>query len=300
VSTAEELPFASVVVPTHNRAELLDEAVRSLCAQDYPADRYEVVVVDDGSTDRSPDVAAGWEGRFPHVRVLRRTHEGANAARNAGLAAARGDPICFVDDDQAMPPSWLRALVQGALRFPEAGCAGGPIMLRLEGRPPRSCGQEPLGEGELSLGSEYRFVEQVWGGNMALRRHAVDRIGAFREFRMLGGNEIEWQQRARAAGIPIVYVPGAYLYHRRTADELRLRRLVGRRFMRGWGQARNMAEAGRPYVPREEAQGVMVGLKHWATTGCSMGLLGAAQDGGRLLSIAARRWTSREAGTTRS
>ncbi|MCU1451468.1 MAG: glycosyltransferase [Acidimicrobiales bacterium] len=280
------MPFASVVVPTHNRASMLRDCLATLVAQDYPVDRYEVLVADDGSTDATPSVIAAFARDHGVVRGLRQEPAGANAARNMGLAEARGDPICFVDDDQEMPPGWLRALVSGAMRLPDAACVGGPIVLRLEGRPPRTCGRELPGEGELDYGSELRLVEEVWGGNLALRRHAVDIIGPFREFRRLGGNEIEWQRRARALGLSIGYVPEARLYHRRTAGDVRLGRLVSRRFFRGWGQARNMARAGEPYLARSELESTGHWLGHWATTGCTQGLVNAAQVAGRLLSIA--------------
>jgi glycosyltransferase involved in cell wall biosynthesis len=264
---------------------MLRDCLETLVTQDYPGDRYEVLVADDGSTDDTPAVVAAFERDHAVVHGLRQAAAGANAARNMGLAAARGDPICFVDDDQAMPPEWLRELVTGAMRLPEAACVGGPIVLRLEGRPPRTCGRELPGEGELDYGRELRLVEEVWGGNIALRRAAVETIGPFREFRRLGGNEIEWQRQARAAGLSIGYVPAAHLYHRRTADDLRLRRLVTRRFFRGWGQARNMARAGEPYVARSELESTGYWLRHWATTGCSQGLVNTAQVTGRLLSI---------------
>jgi glycosyltransferase involved in cell wall biosynthesis len=265
---------------------MLRQCLATLVTQDYPVHRYEVLVADDGSIDETSSVIAAFAREHVVVRALRQEPAGANAARNLGLAEARGDPICFVDDDQVMPAGWLRALVSGAMQLPEAACVGGPIVLRLEGRPPRTCGHELPGEGELDYGSELRLVEEVWGGNLALRRHAVETIGPFREFRRLGGNEIEWQRQARAAGLSIGYVPAARLYHRRTAEDLRLRRLVTRRFFRGWGQARNMARAGEPYAAQSELESTGHWLRHWVTTGCSQGLVNAAQVAGRFVSIA--------------
>src|SRR2546430_10472903 len=140
--------LVSVVVPTWNRAALLRDALASLASQDYPPERYEIVVVDDGSTDATSAVAADSveSDSLPRVQYVRQAHAGLNAARNAGIAAAKGDLICFVDDDVEAPRAWLRAIVQGAARHPYAGCLGGPIHLRIEGRHPRLCSKEDLGE----------------------------------------------------------------------------------------------------------------------------------------------------------
>src|SRR4051812_14055830 len=131
-------PLVSVVVPTSNRADYLEVALASLAAQDLDADAYEVIVIDDGSNDRTPAVieAAG-------VRSVRREQpQGPNAARNTGVRVAGADLIAMVDDDVWAPPGWLRAIVDGAERHPEAGALGGPIRARFEGPAPRSCGRE--------------------------------------------------------------------------------------------------------------------------------------------------------------
>src|SRR4051794_22804291 len=107
-------PAASVVVPTSNRADYLEVTLRSLAEQEF--DRpYEVIVVDDGSRDRTPDVIAA-------AGVKRLRHEqprGPNAGRNEGIEAADADLIALVDDDTWIPPGWLRAMVEGADRHPE-------------------------------------------------------------------------------------------------------------------------------------------------------------------------------------
>src|SRR6187397_2844848 len=110
---------------------------------DLPAKRgrgaavtHEVLVVDDGSTDATPEVAK----RFG-VRLIRHDERRSlNAARNTGLREARADLIAFVDDDVLVSPGWLDALAEGAERHPEADAFGGPIRARFEGRTPRACG----------------------------------------------------------------------------------------------------------------------------------------------------------------
>ncbi len=262
--------------------------------QEWPVSRYEVIVVDDGSTDHTARVADEYthtsEGRGPQVRYVRQPHGGLNRARNTALRVAHGDPICFVDDDEELPTTWLRAIVEGAQQFPTAGALGGPMRLRLEGTPPRMCGREPLGESELDLGAEAREVEEVWGGNLAVRRWAVDRIGGFRaDLRLLGGTEIEWERRLQRAGFTVVYLPDAWLWHRRTAADLRLRRLMINRFFRGRGQAVNAHLQGRPLDRRMFQRELRAEVAHAAKARCAVGLITAAQHGGRLVGIVESR-----------
>src|SRR3954467_12262570 len=122
-------PLVSVVVPTSNRADYLEVALASLAAQDLDDDAYEVIVIDDGSRDRTPAVIA-----MAGVRSVRRDQpQGPNAARNTGVRVAGADLIAMVDDDVWAPPSWLRAMVDGAQRHAEAGTFGGPLRARFEG-----------------------------------------------------------------------------------------------------------------------------------------------------------------------
>jgi glycosyltransferase involved in cell wall biosynthesis len=104
------MPFVSVVVPTHNRARLLSRTLRSICAQQ--AVDFEVVVVDDGSTDDTATVAAAADAR---VKVISNPRPcGVSAARNIGIGAARGDWIAFCDDDDLWAPDKLAAQLSAA------------------------------------------------------------------------------------------------------------------------------------------------------------------------------------------
>jgi glycosyltransferase involved in cell wall biosynthesis len=284
--------FVTVAVPTYRRPAHLRECLESLLGQDYPADQFEIVVVDDGSADATPDVVREIAATHAQldVRYVHQAHAGINRARNRAIDAACGDPICFVDDDQVAPPAWLAAIVAGVADFPRAACVGGPMRLRLDGRPPRMCGLEPLGESELDLGPPAREVEYVWGGNMALRRNAIEEVGRFRDdLRLLGGTETEWLDRARAAGRHVVYLPDAWLWHVRTQAELRLRWLLRRHFARGRGQAINGALAGGPFDARRIGRALRASLEHAARERCAVGLIDAARHSGRLVGMAESR-----------
>jgi GT2 family glycosyltransferase len=273
-----------VVIPTWNRAAMLADCLVSLRGQSYPRDRFEILVADDGSVDATADVVrAHDDGRDPHVRFLSLSHGGPNAARNAGIAASRGDPICFVDDDVEAPAGWLAALVDGVLRHADAGCLGGPVRLRFEATPPRICEMESwLWEAELDHGPAERAVDQVNSTNMAVRRWAVDAVGPFDATLAIYGDETEWEVRVRRANIPIVYLPAAWLWHRRTAADLRPATLLRRRFRQGVGYAGYAAVVGERISVAHTVRPIPFYLAHAARRRC----FGAVLEVARKLGIA--------------
>jgi glycosyltransferase involved in cell wall biosynthesis len=277
-------PFVSIVVPTWNRAGFLGDCLKSLVAQDYQRNRYEIIVVDDGSTDSTKTVVDGFRGYATSLYRLE-DHRGLNAARNRGIALARGELICFIDDDALAPQPWLRAMVGGYQRWPEAGCYGGPIRLRLEGPAPRLCGRESLGEGELDLGLEERPVQRIHGGNMAVTRKAQAAAGLFLESLPLYGEEEEWEQRHLDAGGQVFYLPEAWIWHRRSAADLRLWRLARNQFRRGRNHLGYLRLTGQSLTLHGELSAIPRVLAHALRRRCAWGILAAATRLGRIWGI---------------
>ncbi len=116
-------PRISVVMPTRNRASQMVTAIASVEAQTYA--NWELVVVDDGSTDETPAVLAARAADDPRITVTRTDGVGAAAARNVGLAAATGDWVAFLDDDNVMHPGWLRAVAEYVGRTPDCSALYG-------------------------------------------------------------------------------------------------------------------------------------------------------------------------------
>lgn len=105
-------PKVSVVVPVYNTADYLDECMESIVGQTLRD--IEVICVDDGSTDASPEKLAAWAAKDPRIRILRQENRGGGAARNAGMDAAGGDYLFFCDSDDACEPAMLEEMVAAA------------------------------------------------------------------------------------------------------------------------------------------------------------------------------------------
>ena len=271
-------PAMTVVVPTRGRAAYLEVTLDSLRRQSTET-AHELLVVDDGATDATPEVAE----RFG-VRLIRHgERRSLNAARNTGLREAGADLIAFVDDDVLVPPGWLDAVVEGAERNPEAEAFGGPIRARFEGHAPRSCGREDPPITTLDLGRSDIEAPMVWGANFAVRRSAVERIGEFDESLDRGhGDEEEWLLRLRAAGGQIVYLADAGLDHRRSARDSGLRPLARAAYHRGRGaRSSDVRRGDAPGLARELRMLAGCGW-HTLRRACPQGLIMGAHSAGRV------------------
>jgi glycosyltransferase involved in cell wall biosynthesis len=178
-------PSISVVIPVRDGERFLDEAIASANAQTYPP--LELIVVDDGSSDRSGEIA-----EQSGARVLRRTHAGVSCARNAGIASARGDLIALLDADDRWPPGRLAAQVDRFRRRPELGFVIGRARLFLHPGTPRPAwftDDLALGESALALGT------------LLARRALFERIGGFEESSDIC-EDLDWLARANDAEIP--------------------------------------------------------------------------------------------------
>jgi GT2 family glycosyltransferase len=219
-------PSVSILFPTRDRRDYLAVALASVAGQ-AAAHGAEIVIVEDDVADASTEQLAEQHGAR-YLALGRR--RGINVARNAAVAAASGELLCFLDDDVEAWPGWLDALLGASTEY-EA--LGGPIRPRLEGSKLRACGRESLPVTTLDLGPEDRDAGFVWGANMALRRGAIDRIGPFDETLGGAGDEEDWQRRLRAAGGRIGYIAAAGVDHRRTGRDAKLRALARAQYFRG-------------------------------------------------------------------
>ena len=254
---------ATVLIATYNRAALLDRTLGSLRRLRMDPDRrWEVIVVDNNSTDATRDVVERHGRDFPvPLRYLLETRQGRSSALNAGIAAAAGTVIAMTDDDVIVDEQWLEAACDALLdpASPDIAYAGGPVRPLWEAPPPPWL---DLHRGDLwgtiaiqDHGDE-RFVYEEkkkvpLGANMAATRSLFARIGHFRAdlgrtsgARVLGQEVPELLARARAAGCRGAYVPAMQVDHHIPAA--RLTRRYFRRWWYGKGVSRARLEESRP------------------------------------------------------
>jgi glycosyltransferase involved in cell wall biosynthesis len=205
----EHLRF-SVIVPTYNRKNTLRRCLTAATGQDYPD--YEVIVVDDGSTDGTGEMV---RREFPQARCFRQEeNRGPAAARNCGIREASGEVVAFTDDDCLVPADWLRRLADGYHRYPKVIGVGGyleapnyllsnNILAQYE----RSVGRNHYGAADTEVLGEF---ECPAGGtnNMSYRRAALLNIGGFDEtFPFAAGEDADLKWRLCQRGARLLYVP---------------------------------------------------------------------------------------------
>jgi GT2 family glycosyltransferase len=271
-------PVASIVIPTRDRPDYLDVALRSIVPQAQQAGA-EVIVVSDGP---NPATAAVSE-RHRSSLVSLPERRSANAARNAGAAKAASELIVFVDDDVEAPPGWLRAMIDGARAAPEYDVFGGPIRARLEGGGPRSCGRESPPITTLDLGPRNAEADLVWSANMAIRGSALERVGPFDERIRGHGDEDEWERRYVAGGGRIRYLADAGLDHRRRSSDATILALSRAAYSIGRAGRRSDARKGKVPTLRAELRTLAGCGWHTVRRRCALGIVMGAAAAGRVM-----------------
>ena len=224
-------PFVSVIVPVWNGSSCIADCLRSLEAQSYPKARYEIIVVDNGSTDSTRDIVGGFES----VILMHESQPGSYAARNLGLSRARGSYVALTDADCRADPNWLRNGMEAAFQNANAGVLAGQIRLETDNMP--GSGACTAFEEIFSFNQEKNIsnggsVTANWFSPTALLRE----FGGFRADLKSGG-DFELARRLAAAGHPIVFAREAVVYHPARATYFQLaakaRRVIGGQMARG-------------------------------------------------------------------
>jgi GT2 family glycosyltransferase len=204
-STRRAWPSISVVVCAYNAADTLHDCLSSLQRLTYPD--FEVIVVNDGSRDTTSEIAHS----YPGMRVIDIPNGGLSAARNVGLAAARGEIVAYTDADVRVDPEWLSHLAQPFVNSDVAG-SGGPNVVPLDDPWVAQCVARSPGGPTQVLFTD-RIAEHVPGCNMAFRREALLAIGGFNPVYLRAGDDVDVCWRLQAKGQAIGFAPSALVWH---------------------------------------------------------------------------------------
>jgi glycosyltransferase involved in cell wall biosynthesis len=243
---------ASVIVPTRNRADQLSVALLSLVRQTYPAGYFEVLVVDNGSSDHTRACVESVRADNPHhkIKYLLEPVPGLLAGRHRGALNAEGRVLIFVDDDIEACKDWLAAMME-TFEDDSVQIAGGPSLPKFECEPPQwlakywvanngrmICGPLSL----LYLGDETIEIDPtyVWGLNFAIKKKSLFELGGFHPDcipkklqHFQGDGETGLTLKLRAKGLKAVYAPRAKVYHTISRERLTVEYFENRFYYQG-------------------------------------------------------------------
>lgn len=226
----------SIIIPSYNRAEEINELLSSLEKLDFAKDKFEIIIADDGSNDNTAELIKTFQGKNSYtLKYFAQQNKGPGAARNLGMQNANGDFFIFVDSDVTVPPQWLKE-IDAALQREKADAFGGPDTY-LDSFP------------ALLKAINYSMTSFITTGglrgkkgkklakfyprsfNMGLSRNLWQKIGGFGSLRH--GQDIEFSNRIIRSGAKTIFVEKAHVYHKRRTN---LRRFWKQVF--NWGVAR--------------------------------------------------------------
>lgn len=227
-------PRVSVVVASYNGAGTLKVCLESLERLNYPD--FEIILVDDGSSDSTPQLAA----QFPQIRTLRHERNlGLSVARNTGIAAATGEIVAFTDSDCRADEDWLHYLVAGLVTAPLVGIGGHNFLPPDDSPAAAAVMVSPGGPAHVMLTD--RLAEHIPGCNMAFYKWALDEIGGFDPVYRKAGDDVDVCWRLQQRGYRIGFSPAGFVWHyRRNTITAYLRQQAG------YGDAEAMLERRHP------------------------------------------------------
>ena len=235
----------SVIICTHNRAEMLRETLESWLSVENTESNVELIIVDNNSLDHTPKVVESFRTACPgQLRYVCETNVGLSYARNRGIKEASGNIVAFVDDDVLFDNSWLNELLKAFNNHQEISCAGGNSIPKFDTDQPGWITKDVLSVyGSTGSGDHDKFMvfpEYPFGLNMAFRKAVFAQVGDFnikfglnkKKF-LIYNDERELFFRISQAGLKVFYASKAILYHRIPKDRTSKNYLLKRHYWQG-------------------------------------------------------------------
>jgi len=261
----------SAIVCTYNNASLLRRTLDSLIKQTLPPQDYEIIIVDNNSTDNTPEVVREFQEQSSHqIQYVLETIQGLSAARNTGIQQSSGPLISFIDDDAEADPGWLAAVVEAFRQNPDAWGVGGNTFAIWDAKRPSWLTDDFLGN--LSIqdrGPEKRKLtthEHILGTNCSFRREVFAEIGDFPTDlgrvgkSLLAGEEAELCRRIRLQGKSMYHIPDVVVYHHVTPERMMRSYLRRRCYLSGLSRAFYVSRTDGTSFARNELRGRWLAL----------------------------------------
>ncbi|MCJ7653807.1 MAG: glycosyltransferase, partial [Dehalococcoidia bacterium] len=232
---------ASVIIPTYQRPVSLADALESVRIQNFPAEEYEILIVDN-APDTTQQVSLLCDiSKKPSMRYIHEPHNGLHNARHAGARAAKGEILVYVDDDVKCDGNFLTEILR-PYSDPQVGCAGGKILPKFEGELPEWLNMFP--KWYLSILDDNngpKEVQYIYGCNFSIRRSLLFELGGFNPDGfgdkklqwMRGDGEIGLLRKVHATGKKAIYNPAAVLWHFIPKERLSIEYFQERAFKNG-------------------------------------------------------------------
>ena len=216
----------SVIFCTYNREKYIFNAMESIALQDYPRDKYEIVLVNNNSSDKTEELCKAFQEKYPDVNFTYciETQQGLSYSRNRGIRESRGELLVYVDDDARVFPDYLKAYHDFFEKYPAESVAGGPIIPHYEVNPPKwiSHYTEVLLTAYLYKGEKtipFKHGRFPGGGNACYRTEVFKKYGLFntelgrKGKSLISAEEKDFFARLFAEKKKVWYVPEAGIYH---------------------------------------------------------------------------------------
>ena len=212
----------SVIVCTHNRAAILTDCVDSLLTQTIDKSRFEIIIVDNNSTDNTEEIAKDFVKNNSNIKYLQEKTVGYSAPRNCGWKNALGNIVAYIDDDEIAAPDWLESIEKAFQIEEKPDIIGGIYLIKYDKIPPdwfiESMGgtNKNRQKGILNQRKDCYLA----GGNIAFKKEVLEKLNGFsNDFNMkngflMMGEDTDICQRAKNAGFKLFYDPNIKIYHR--------------------------------------------------------------------------------------
>lgn len=242
----------SVIIPTRNRADLLGPALHSIAAQNLDSSAFEVIVVDNGSTDATSSVVESYQGRIRNLVAIYTPEPGLHNGRHAGMLSAKGEILVFADDDIEALPTWLESITE-AFQDADVAMVGGNNYPKFLEEPPlwlKRLWQRSDTQGYHFIPSlsviEFTHAPKdispylVWGCNFSIRKDVLLQAGGFHPdgmpqelIRFRGDGETHVSRFVEKSKMRCVFHPGASVFHKVTPERMTFRYFYQRGYSQG-------------------------------------------------------------------